>query len=126
MNSEREGRFAYSGLSRIFHEKARLSIMTSLYINTKGVGFNELKKMCELTDGNLSRHLDKLAEAGLVRLHKGFEGSYPKTRCTLTKTGRDGFRKYLAELERIVKDAKLAAENGNSGNSVGTFGLAAE
>ena len=50
-----EGRFAYEGLDRVIHERARLSILTSLVTNPKGLTFNDLKQLCALTDGNLSR-----------------------------------------------------------------------
>ena len=50
-----EGRFAYEGLDRVIHERARLSIVTSLATNPKGLTFNDLKRLCTLTDGNLSR-----------------------------------------------------------------------
>jgi len=63
---EDRGRFAYEGLERVLHEKARLGIMTSLVTRPEGLLFSELKRLCALTDGNLSRHLDVLREAGVV------------------------------------------------------------
>lgn len=99
------GRFAYEGLDRLLHEKARLSIMSSLYAARKGLGFNDLKKLCNLTDGNLSRHISILKEAGLIKVTKGYERNKPKTRCELTAAGRRRFRDYLSELEQIIKDA---------------------
>jgi DNA-binding transcriptional ArsR family regulator len=67
-NSKKEsvGRFAYDGLDRVIHEKARLSVLTSLIAHPKGLVFGDLKQMCGLTDGNLSRHLQVLEEAGLI------------------------------------------------------------
>ena len=65
------GRFAYEGLDRVLHEKARLGIMTSLVTRPEGLLFAELKRLCLLTDGNLSRHLDVLHEAGLVEIVEG-------------------------------------------------------
>ena len=67
-SSGKTGRFAYDGLERIIHERARLSILTSLASHAKGLPFNDLKSMCSLTDGNLSRHMTALAEAGLVEI----------------------------------------------------------
>ena len=52
---EDAGRYAYDGLDRVFHEKARLGIMTSLVTRADGLVFGELKSLCNLTDGNLSR-----------------------------------------------------------------------
>ena len=62
----------YEGLERVFHEKARLGIMTSLFTHPKGLIFADLKELCALTDGNLSRHLQVLHEAGLIAVSKGF------------------------------------------------------
>lgn len=102
---EQPGRFAYDGLDRVLHEKARLGIMTSLVTRPDGLLFGELKRMCALTDGNLSRHLDVLHEAGLVEIWKGFENRRPQTLCRLTAEGRQRFLAYLEELEQVVRDA---------------------
>jgi DNA-binding transcriptional ArsR family regulator len=99
------GRFAYEGLDRVLHEKARLGIMTSLVTRPEGLLFGELKRMCALTDGNLSRHLDVLHEAGLVELWKGFENRRPQTLCRLSVEGRQRFLAYLEELEQVIRDA---------------------
>ena len=85
------GRFAYDGLDRVLHEKARLGIMTSLVTRPEGLLFGELKRLCALTDGNLSRHLDVLHEAGLVEVWKGFENRRPQTLCRLSAEGRAAF-----------------------------------
>ncbi len=62
------GRYAYDGLDRTIHEKARLGILTSLAAHPGGLWFNDLKSVCSLSDGNLSRHLQTLEEAGLVEV----------------------------------------------------------
>lgn len=100
-----QGRFAYEGLDRLLHEKARLGILASLMTRPDGALFGELKQLCSLTDGNLSRHIDVLHEAGLVEVWKGFDGKRPQTLCRLSTAGRDRFLDYLAELERVVRDA---------------------
>ncbi len=100
------GRFAYEGLDRVLHEKARLGLLVSLSARPKGLLFGELKQLCALTDGNLSRHLEVLADAGLIEIHKGYDGRRPQTRVTLTRQGRKRFLAYLAELERVVQDAR--------------------
>jgi DNA-binding MarR family transcriptional regulator len=102
---DKTGRFAYEGLDRILHEKARLGILTSLVTRPEGLLFGELKQLCALTDGNLSRHLDVLREAGLVRVWKGFEKRRPQTLVRLTPEGRSRFVAYLQELEQVIKDA---------------------
>lgn len=99
------GRFAYEGLERVLHEKARLGIMTSLVTRPEGLLFSELKRLCALTDGNLSRHLDVLREAGLVEVWKGFENRRPQTLCRLSAEGRQRFVAYLEELEQVIRDA---------------------
>lgn len=101
--------FAYEGLDRVIHEKARLGVMTSLVAHPKGLAFADLKQLCGLTDGNLSRHLQVLQDAGLVKITKGYEGNRPHTTCCLTASGRRRFIDYLAVLERVVRDAAQAA-----------------
>ena len=102
---DQSGRFAYEGLDRVLHEKARLGIMTSLVTKPEGLLFSELKRLCALTDGNLSRHLDVLYDAGLVEIWKGFENRRPQTLCRLSTEGRQRFLAYLEELEQVVRDA---------------------
>ena len=104
-----EAPFAYDGLDRVIHEKARLGLLTSMMAHPKGLAFADLKKLCGLTDGNLSRHLQVLQDAGLVEVTKGYEGNRPHTSCRLTKTGRRRFLDYLSVLERIVQDAAKVA-----------------
>ncbi len=106
---EPTGRFAYEGLERIFHEKARLGIMTSLVTNPRGVIFADLKELCHLTDGNLSRHLQVLSEAGFVEIWKGFHKKRPQTLCRITDEGRRRFLEYINVLETVVEDALKAA-----------------
>ena len=65
-----KGHFAYEGLNRVLHEKARLGILTALRTSKDGLLFGDLKNLCSLTDGNLSRHLSVLQEAGLVEIVK--------------------------------------------------------
>ena len=106
-----ESRFAYDGLERIIHEKARLGILTSLVAQPKGLLFNELKDLCALTDGNLSRHLQVLHEAGLVEVWKGQQKNRPQTLCRMTDEGRRRFLEYINVLENVVADALSAARS---------------
>ena len=110
IGSDIGGRFAYDGLERIIHEKARLGILTSLVAHPKGLLFNDLKDLCSLTDGNLSRHLQVLHEAGLVEVWKGFQKNRPQTLCRLTDEGRRRFLDYINVLENVVADALAAAK----------------
>ncbi len=86
-----KGRFSYEGLDRLMHEKARLGILASLASHREGLLFNDLKQLCALTDGNLSRHLAVLSEAELVETWKGKSGSRPQTLYRLTRFGRERF-----------------------------------
>ena len=110
-DDESSGRFAYEGLERVFHEKARLGIMTSLVTHPKGLVFGDLKELCALTDGNLSRHLQVLNEAGFVEVWKGFQRNRPQTLCRLTDEGRRRFLEYINVLENVVADALTAAKS---------------
>src|ERR1700682_430217 len=101
--------FSYDGLDRAIHEKARLGVVTALTPPPKGLPVADLKQLCGLTDGNLSRQLQVLQEAGLVEVTKGYEGNRPHTSCRLTKIGRRRFLDYLAVLERLVRDAAKGA-----------------
>lgn len=105
---EQKGRYAYEGLTRIFHEKARLGILTSLATNSRGLFFTDLKELCALTDGNLSRHLQALEEAGLVELIRGTSGRRPQTLVRMTADGRERYGEYVLELEKVVRDAARA------------------
>jgi DNA-binding transcriptional ArsR family regulator len=100
-----EGRFAYEGLDRVIHERARLSVLTSLITSPKGVSFGDLKQLCSLTDGNLSRHLRVLEEARMVEIAKGTDRNRPLTVCRITAAGRKRYLEYLETLEQVVRDA---------------------
>ena len=101
-------RFAYDGLDRVIHERARLSVLTSLISHAKGLPFGELKQLCALTDGNLNRHLSVLEEAKLILITKGVEHNRPYTICRITALGRKRYMEYLQVLEQVVLDASSA------------------
>jgi DNA-binding MarR family transcriptional regulator len=106
-----EGRFAYEGLDRVIHERARLSVLTCLITNPKGLIFNDLKQLCSLTDGNLSRHLSVLEAEYMVEITKGHEQKRPQTFCRITKAGRERFLEYLSTLEQVVADAAKVSKD---------------
>jgi DNA-binding MarR family transcriptional regulator len=106
-----EGRFAYEGLDRVIHERARLSILTSLVTHSKGLAFVDLKQLCALTDGNLSRHLSVLEKDKMVEILKGHERNRPQTVCRITPSGRKRYLEYLATLEQVVRDAAKGVIN---------------
>jgi DNA-binding MarR family transcriptional regulator len=105
-----DARFAYAGLDRVIHERARLSVLTSLISNPKGLTFGDLKQLCALTDGNLSRHLQVLEQAKMVEIEKGIDRNRPQTLCRITASGRKRFLQYLSTLEQVVQDAAAVSK----------------
>lgn len=101
--------FAYEGLDRIMHERARLSVLTSLLVHPKGLPFAVIKKLCGLTDGNLSRHLEVLETARLVEITKSTDDGRPQSLCRITAAGRKRFIGYLSVLEQVLLDANSPA-----------------
>ena len=85
-------------------------MLTSLVAHPKGLVFGDLKQMCGLTDGNLSRHLQVLQEAGLVAIAKGYEHNRPQTSAASRRQGRQRYLEYLEVLEQVVRDAASAAK----------------
>jgi DNA-binding HxlR family transcriptional regulator len=104
--SSSEARFAYEGLDRVIHERARLSVLTSLVTNAKGLAFGDLKQLCALTDGNLNRHLRVLEKGKMVEIVKKHDRNRPQTICKITPSGRTRYIEYLSTLEQVVRDAR--------------------
>jgi DNA-binding MarR family transcriptional regulator len=107
-----EGRFAYEGLDRVIHERARLSVLTSLVTHPKGVAFGDLKQLCALTDGNLNRHLSVLEKAKMIEIVKQHDRNRPLTVCRITASGHARYVEYLSTLEQVVRDAAKVIEEG--------------
>ncbi len=103
-------RFSYQGLDRVIHERARLGILASLLAHPKGLLFGELLELCDLTDGNLSRHLQVLQSARLVTISRDTGPGRPQTTCRITSSGRRRFLEYLAVLEQVLLDAADSRE----------------
>jgi DNA-binding MarR family transcriptional regulator len=112
------GRFAYEGLERLLHERSRLGILSSLAAHPEGVVFNDLKLLCSLTDGNLSRQIQILEEAGFVDVIKSVHKNRPRTLCRLTNVGRKKFVDYLSELERVVRDAAQVQDESSGDHTI--------
>jgi len=123
-NEQESGRYAYAGLDRIMHEKARLGILTSLSTHREGLLFNQLKDFCSLSDGNLSRHIQALEESGLVEVWKGFHRRRPQTLCRITPKGLERFQAYLHELEKVIRDAANVDKKASSYDKTMTERLA--
>ncbi len=108
--------FAYEGLNRVIHERARLSVLTSLVTHPKGLSFVELKRLCALTDGNLARHLQVLEEDGMVRIAKVDDGARAQTTIRVTASGRSRYLEYLRVLEQVVRDASSVQHEQEEGD----------
>jgi len=92
-------------LDAIIHERVRLGIVSALAVN-QALSFNDLKKLLEITDGNLSVHARKLEIAGYVKCTKSFVGRQPRTEFKLTAAGRRALEGYLAGMESVIRSAR--------------------
>ena len=110
-----EAPFAFAGLDRLFHERARLGIVPSLAGHPDGLAFADLKRLCGLTDGNLTRPLAALEEAGCVVLAKGQARGRAVTTCRLSEEGRARFIAYLGALESALREGARAAGHAGLG-----------
>jgi DNA-binding MarR family transcriptional regulator len=94
-----------AGLDKLIHEPARLSIMTAL-ISVKSANFLALQRLTGLTGGNLSTHLSKLEEAGLITQEKQFVDKRPNTQVQITEKGRAAIENHWKQLESLRKNAQ--------------------
>jgi DNA-binding HxlR family transcriptional regulator len=92
-------------LDAVIHERVRLAIVSALAVN-EVLSFNDLKKLLEITDGNLSVHARKLEDAGYVKCTKSFVGRQPRTEFKLTASGRRALEGYLAQMESVIRAAR--------------------
>ena len=89
-------------LDRLIHERMRLGIVSALAVNDT-LTFNDLKRLMNTTDGNLSVHARKLEEAEYIACKKSFEGRVPKTEYAITPKGRRALERYLDHMEALIK-----------------------
>ena len=89
-------------LDRLIHERLRLGIVSALAVN-ESLTFNELKRLMQTTDGNLSVHARKLEDASYVTCKKSFEGRVPRTVYRITATGRLALERYLDHMEALIR-----------------------
>jgi DNA-binding transcriptional ArsR family regulator len=87
-------------LDRLIHEPGRLAILTVLS-SVKDADFVFLQRSTGLTKGNLSSHLTKLEEAGLVKISKRFIRKKPNTNVALTAAGTRRIADHWDRLERL-------------------------
>ena len=93
---------ATQNFDRIIHERMRLGIVSALAVN-EALTFNDLKRLMQTTDGNLSVHARKLEDAGYVSCTKSFDGRMPKTEYRLTPSGRQALERYLDHMEALIR-----------------------
>ena len=89
-------------LDRLIHERTRLAIVSALAVN-QSLSFTELKRLLQVTDGNLSVHARKLEEAAYVECTKSFENRVPMTRYKLTREGQRALERYLNHMEALIQ-----------------------
>jgi DNA-binding HxlR family transcriptional regulator len=89
-------------LDRLIHERMRLAIVSALAVN-ESLTFNELKRLLDTTDGNLSVHARKLEEADYIVCTKSFEGRVPRTEYRLSPEGRQALERYLDHMEALIR-----------------------
>ena len=92
-------------LDPLIHERIRLAMVSALAVNDK-LSFNELKRLLNTTDGNLSVHARKLEEAGYVQCSKFFEGRTPRTEYKLAAAGRRALEAYLDRMEELIRTTR--------------------
>lgn len=114
--SERDAApFSYPGLERLFHERGRLAICTCLVAHAGGLSFTELAAACDLTDGNLNRHLHALCAEGIVIVGKKRGATRTLTIYRISKKGKRRFLDYVDELEAVVRNVQGQALEGSLG-----------
>lgn len=100
--------YALAGLEKVFHERGRLAICSALIAHPDGLSFTQLLEACDLTDGNLNRHLHALAEMGVVAMQRITGKGRPQTIVRITREGSERFLSYIDELESVVREVQRA------------------
>ena len=103
-----------ANLDRVFHERGRLAICSSLVARNEGISFTQLQSQCGLTDGNLNRHLHALMEEGIVATERRTGAGRPQTILRITDAGRRRFLEYIDVLEAIVRDVQRSTKRTES------------
>ena len=89
-------------LDRVIHERTRLAIISALAVNDS-MSFNDMKRLLDVSDGNLSVHARKLEEAKYINCAKSFDGRIPRTDYRLTAAGRRALERYLDHMESLIR-----------------------
>jgi DNA-binding MarR family transcriptional regulator len=86
----------------VVHQRTRLGILAVL-AEAAEADFTYLRKVLDLSDGNLGRHLEILEDAGLIAISKGYQGRRPRTRAAITAQGRRALRDELASMRALME-----------------------
>ncbi|MFI5960382.1 transcriptional regulator [Cryptosporangium sp. NPDC051539] len=100
-DADAEGPHPALGLDDVVHQKTRLALLTVLD-EAGRADFPYLRRTLGLTDGNLGRHLDILAEQGLIELEKGYEGRRPRTWASITPAGEQALAAEMRLLASLL------------------------
>ena len=92
-------------LDPVIHERVRLGIISALAVNDE-LSFHDLKKLLDITDGNLSVHARKLEDAGYVKCSKSFVGRQPRTAFKLAAAGKRALESYVEQMESVIRSAR--------------------
>ena len=106
MNEMKSGMECSESLEKLFHEPKRLLIMSQLCASYHPLTFNELKELCDASDGNLHRHIKVLEDNGMVEVEKSFVDRKPLTTIALSAKGVERFEMYIKKLESVVVSAR--------------------
>ena len=94
-------------LDKVIHERVRLGIVSALAANDK-LSFNDLKRILNASDGNVSAHARKLEDAGYIVCEKSFSGRTPLTEYKITTDGRAALQRYLNHMEALISAVREA------------------
>lgn len=88
-------------LNPLIHSQLRLAIMT-LLVSVEEADFSYLKEKTNATSGNISVQLDKLSNAGYIKITKEFVGKKTRTTCRLTEEGKQAMEEYIENLKSYL------------------------
>ncbi|MGV8026848.1 MAG: transcriptional regulator [Anaerolineaceae bacterium] len=100
-----------ANLDRLVHEPARLSIMTAVSV-VQSADFTFLQRITGLSMGNLSNHLAKLEEGGMIKINKGYANNRPNTTITITPLGKETIDHHWQQLQKFHEESKKLKKDG--------------
>ena len=106
--------YDYRQFDPLVHSRIRLSVLAIL-VSVADAEFTYLRDQVRATDGNLGAHLRRLEDGGYVRVTKHFVDRRPHSRYRITRAGRDAFREYVDNLERLLRSGPEEEEGRAAG-----------